>query len=129
MTWAPASSRARAHPMLASSSNRAVTSTSTATCFPCSAARTSAATTGLSPDGRYVGIVGRLVHQLLDRGRKRVVGMVDQDILAVEHCEDAGVLLPFHRGQGRRDQRCPRFVVQLRTIKGVDGPEAVETQG
>ncbi len=39
--------------MLASSSNRAVTSTSTATCLPRSAARTSAATIGLSPEVRY----------------------------------------------------------------------------
>ena len=49
-TWTPASSRARAHPMFASSSKRALTSTSTATSVPDSAASMRDLTTGLSPE-------------------------------------------------------------------------------
>ena len=39
--------------MLAPSSKRALSSTMTATCLPCSAARISDRTMGLSPDVRY----------------------------------------------------------------------------
>ena len=44
-TWQPASSRVRLHSILFSSSNLALSSTSTSTCLPFSAASTSASTT------------------------------------------------------------------------------------
>ena len=64
-------------------------------------------------DGQDVGIVGRLVHHLLDRGGKRVVGVVHEHVLAVEHLEDAGVLLPLDGGEGVGDEWRPRLVVEL----------------
>ena len=39
-----------------------------------------------------------------------------------------GVLVALHRGEGRRDQRRPRLVVQVRAVEPVDGPQAFETQ-
>ena len=52
-TCAPACSSARAQTMLFSSSKRALISTRTTTCLPCSAARMSARTIGESPEVRY----------------------------------------------------------------------------
>ena len=51
-TCTPARSSARAQPMLRASSKRALSSTSTTACLPCSAARMSAGTIGESPDVR-----------------------------------------------------------------------------
>ena len=53
MTWQPAFSRVRAQAMLATSSKRALISTSTTTCLPAWAASTSASTMGLWPEVRY----------------------------------------------------------------------------
>ena len=100
MTWAPACSSARAHWMLRSSSNRAVSSTSTVTCLLRSAARCSAAMIG-EPDAgaierlldrEHVGVVGRL----RDEGDDRVVGVVgvvQQHVAIVEHLEQVGLLV------------------------------------
>src|SRR6187551_2080032 len=52
-TCTPACSSARAHLMLACSSNRALISTSATTCLPAAAASMSALTIGESPDVRY----------------------------------------------------------------------------
>ena len=49
MTWAPASSSRRAQRMFDCSSKRAISSTSTVTCLPFSAARASDFTIGESP--------------------------------------------------------------------------------
>ena len=55
--------------------------------------------------------------------------MVDQDVLAVEDREDAGTLVAFHRGEGRRDERRPRSVVEIGAVEAVHGPEATEAEG
>ncbi len=52
-TWMPADSIRVAHAMLLRSSKRAFSSTSTATCLPCSAAVTSMSTTGEFAPMRY----------------------------------------------------------------------------
>ncbi len=52
-TWTPSRSSALAQPMLLSSSKRALSSSSTATCLPLAAASMSASTTGALRPTRY----------------------------------------------------------------------------
>ena len=80
-------------------------------------------------DGEDVGVLRRLVQQLLDRRREGVVGMVDEDVLAVEDAEDGRPLVALHRREGGRHERRPRAVVEIGPVEPVDGPQAVETEG
>ena len=90
MTWAPDSSRLRAQRMLDCSSKRAISSTSTVTCLPFSAARARACTIGRVAaraverllDGQHVGVVGGRGHEG-HHGIERLVGMVQQDVALV----------------------------------------------
>ncbi len=54
--------------------------------------------------------------------------MMDQHVLAADDREDARLLLTLHRGEGSGHQGGPGLVMEIRTIEGVDGPQAVEPE-
>ena len=125
-TCTPARSSALAQAMLACSSKRAFTSTSTATCTPRSAARMRLRTMGLSPDVRYSVILMVRTRgssdawrdELLDRRGEALVGVVHEHVALAQHREDALVVLGGHGQAGLRDRR-PRLVLQVGAVEVV----------
>ena len=124
-----------AHSMLALSSKRALSSTSTATCLPRSAARMSERTIGLSPDVRYsvilmastCGSTDGLADELLDRGAERVVGVVHEHVAVAEHGEDVEPLVVAVVEAGRRDPLEHR-VLEVGPVEGVHRPQPAEVE-
>ncbi len=114
----PACSSMRAQPILLSSSKRALSSTSTATCFPRSVGLEqgidhrgvmSHAIEGLF-DGEHLRVAGRGVQEIDDRS-ERVIGMVDQDIFLANGRKDViGLQHVLELGQ---EARLVRRVFQL----------------
>ena len=102
--------------MLASSSKRALISTSTTTCLPCSAARIRFRTIGESPDVRYrvclivrtVGVVRRLRDEPLHRGGERLVRVVDQEVAGADLREHVDPLVLVGRQEPDGDDRARR---------------------
>jgi hypothetical protein len=80
-------------------------------------------------DGQDVRVIGSLGHELLDRGRERIVGVMDQDVPPIEHREDGHVLVGVDGGQSRGDERSPGLVMQRWAVYPVDGPQTIETKG
>ena len=99
--------------MLASSSKRALISTSTTTCLPRSAARIRFWTIGRVArrpvqrllDRQDVGIVGRLRDEPLDGRRERLVRVVDEQVARPDLREQVDRLAVLVRRQPRRDDR------------------------
>src|SRR5216683_2309391 len=103
--------------MLLSSSKRAFSSTSTATCFPFSLALINACTTGAVQrhlDRLDGWIVRGAVYEGDHRG-KRVVRMMNEHVLAPDDIEDGLV-----GSKGRRHRRDKGLVLQCRLIEFVE---------
>ena len=111
--------------MLFSSSKRALSSISVATCLPASAASISACDDRRVArraverllDRQHVGIVGGLAHELHDR-IERLVGMVQQQIAFADHREHIG-----RAAQAPRNRRRERRIVQRRLVDADQRPQ------
>jgi hypothetical protein len=105
----PARSMRLAQRMLASSSKRALSSSTTATCLPPSAAAIRCLMTCESRDVRYsvldrahLGVAGGLAQEALDRGLERLVGVVHQHAAGVaDGVEDRALAEQVDRRLGR----------------------------
>ncbi len=111
--------------MLLSSSKRAFSSTTTATCLPFSTASSSASTIGELRPSRYSVILmastsGSLrgLAQEFDHGLERLVGMMQQLILLADQIED----VVFLRRETGRSVGQERLVLQIGAIqRSADG--------
>ena len=70
-------------------------------------------------DGEDVGVVGRLLDEALDRGRERVVGVVDEHVAGADDAEDVDVPVVLAL-QARLGHRRPRRVAQLAEARQLD---------
>ena len=122
-----------AQPTFVASSKRALSSTSTATCTPRSAARIRLRAIGLSPPARYSVIlialhprvVGRLGDEVLDAAGEALVRVVDHQRPLADDGEDAAPRL-VGLGDAPGGDRRPRLVLQLGPVEAVQLPQAGE---
>ncbi len=78
-------------------------------------------------DREHVGIARRLLHERLDRGRERVVGVMHEDVAPPDRREHVG--RPLGRLQRRRGDRRPRIVLQIGPVEPSEEPQVAERRG
>ncbi len=78
-------------------------------------------------DREHVAVVRGLAHELLDRGRERVVRVLDEHVARPEHLEDVG-RRTFRRGEARLGDADPRLRLQRRPPQLRQGLQVAEVE-
>ena len=72
-------------------------------------------------DGQHVGVLGGLLDEALDRGAKRLVRVVQQDVAVPYRGKDVGLVVRIGRGQARRHDGLPGNRLQVGDVEVGDG--------